>query len=110
MYALLYTTLWLYVRYTYNCMPRVYHFRTLNILELRFLLLFQSSDEQLKSVKYMFREDSKAFGNLLGVILEKRYPELKKGSENGWITLDILLEWVVWPNYLTIVQQGLLCI
>ena len=91
-------------------MPRVYHFRTLNILELRFLLLFQSSDEQLKSVKYMFREDSKAFGNLLGVILEKRYPELKKGSENGWITLDILLEWVVWPNYLTIVQQGLLCI
>ena len=52
------------------------------------------------------KEDSIVFGKLLGTILEKRYSQLKKDTENDWITLDVLLEWEVWPNYLKIVTQG----
>lgn len=47
------------------------------------------------------------FGQILSSILKKRYPQLEGDQkEYGWISLDVLLEWVVWPNYLKLVQQG----
>ncbi len=43
----------------------------------------------------------------MGTILKKRYSRLNEEDKvNNWITLDVLLEWDLWPNYVKIVQQG----
>ncbi len=58
----------------------------------------------------MIKENSRAFGKVFGDILEKRYPQLKEhNSGHDWITLKVLLEWLVWPTYFKIVQQGSNC-
>ena len=67
----------------------------------------QSSDKQLESIIFeMTKEDSVAFGKVFGAILEKRYPQLMEDNSHDWITLGVLLEWIVWPTYLKIVKQG----
>ncbi len=66
--------------------------------------LLQSNDKQLEGVDEITKQDSRAFGAIFSSLLEKRYPQLSQ--DNDWITLDVLLEWVVWPNYLKIMQQG----
>ncbi len=67
----------------------------------------QSSDKQLESmIVEMTKEDSVAFGKVFGAILEKRYPQLTEDNSHDWITLEVLLEWIVWPTYLKIVKQG----
>ena len=73
-------------------------------------MYIQSSAKQQKGIDEITEgKKSIVFGQVLGTILEKRYPQLKKeDTKNDWITLDVLLEWVVWPNYLKIVVQGLL--
>ncbi len=64
----------------------------------------------MKSFNEIFNAGSKVFGRILSTILEKRYRKLiKADGEYGWITLDVLFEWVVWPNYLKLVQQGASC-
>ena len=50
----------------------------------------------------MISTDSKLLGVVLGKVLKKQYPDLN----SYWITLDVLLDWVLWPNYLKIVHQG----
>ncbi len=43
----------------------------------------------------------------MGTLLTKKYHQLTtEGVVNNWITLDVLLEWDLWPNYVKIVQQG----
>ena len=52
--------------------------------------------------------NSKLLGNVLGTILKKKYPQLNEDDTvNDWITLDVLLEWDLWPNYVKIVKQGM---
>ena len=59
----------------------------------------------------MASTDSKLLGSVLGKVLKKEYPLLSANDTNDWITLDVLLSWVLWPNYLKIVQQGIfLCL
>jgi len=50
-------------------------------------------------------KDSKLLGNILGSILMKRYPQINdEDTKNEWMTLDILLEWNLWPNYVKLMQ------
>ena len=52
--------------------------------------------------------NSKLLGNVLGTILKKKYPQLNEDDTvNDWITLDVLLQWDLWPNYVKIVKQGM---
>ncbi len=70
----------------------------------------------MKSFTDMTSTDSKLLGVVLRKVLEKQYPILNpenrkqypqlKPEDIDWITLDVLLDWVLWPNYLKIVQQG----
>ena len=53
----------------------------------------------------MTKTDSKLLGKVLGALLKKQYPQATSSDKN-WITLDVLLEWIPWPSYLQIVQQG----
>ena len=46
------------------------------------------------------------FGHVLSFILEKHYHDELKNETYEWITLDTLLDWVAWPNYIKIFQQG----
>ncbi len=70
-------------------------------------LSVQSSDKQLESmIVEMTKENSVTFGKVFGDILEKRYPQLMEESSHDWITLEVLLEWIIWPTYLKIVKQG----
>ncbi|XP_064404373.1 E3 ubiquitin-protein ligase RNF213-like isoform X3 [Halichondria panicea] len=75
------------------------------------ILSQKSSDKQLESIIFeMTKEDSVAFGKVFGAILEKRYPQLMEDNSHDWITLGVLLEWIVWPTYLKIVKQGDVCL
>ena len=55
-------------------------------------------------------EGSKEFGLVLSTVLERHYYTKLNGSDNSWITFDVLLGWIAWPSYLRIIQQGLCCI
>ncbi|XP_064403130.1 E3 ubiquitin-protein ligase RNF213-like isoform X2 [Halichondria panicea] len=65
-------------------------------------VFFEQPDRALKSFTDMISTDSKLLGVVLGKVLKKQYPDLN----SYWITLDVLLDWVLWPNYLKIVHQG----
>ena len=57
----------------------------------------------------MASNNSKLLGHVLGTTLKKKYKQLNEADTvNDWITLDVLLEWDLWPNYVKIVQQGTL--
>ncbi len=60
-----------------------------------------------ESFQQITAKHSRPLGKVLGTILTKKYHELTtEGVVNDWITLDVLLEWDLWPNYVKIVQQG----
>jgi len=46
--------------------------------------------------------ESRRVGELLGRILKKRYPDLKKNLKNITISFDDLLGWNLWPNFIQI--------
>ncbi len=67
----------------------------------------QSHESATESFNQITVDDSRLLGNVLGAMLKKRYSQLNDEDEvNDWITLDILLNWELWPNYVKIVQQG----
>jgi len=53
----------------------------------------------------MTAKGSKILGKVLGELLKDQYPQLPS-SDQEWITLDVLLEWTLWPMYLTVAQEG----
>ncbi len=67
----------------------------------------QSHESATESFNQITVDDSLLLGNVLGAMLKKRYSQLNDEDKvNDWITLDILLNWELWPNYVKIMQQG----
>ncbi len=60
-----------------------------------------------ESFQQITTNHSRPLGKVLGTLLTKKYHQLTtEGVVDDWITLDVLLEWDLWPNYVKIVQQG----
>ena len=60
----------------------------------------------LESLEDVCREDSKIVGNVLDKILKKKYPEIDvKELECDWVTLEVILDWTVWPCYLQLLTS-----
>ena len=67
----------------------------------------QPCESATESFQQITTNHSRPLGKVLGTLLTKKYSQLTtEGVVNDWITLDVLLEWDLWPNYVKIVQQG----
>lgn len=61
----------------------------------------------MEYVQELTKVDSTVRGEVLSFVMEIKYPQLLDQDDNEWISLDLLLDWELWPNYLVIVNKGL---
>lgn len=72
-------------------------------LFIAIMFLIQSSDRASQRFDELAAQSqSKLMGRLLGTMVTYKYPMFKEGSSQFDLSLDDLLEWYLWPNFLQI--------